>query len=251
MNLKFYMRGLGIGIIVTAVIMLVLSYQNSQPLSDAEIKQRASELGMVEESETLLSMVKNEEPTETPQVAEPEQMAEITQTTESGQATETSPTTENGQVTETSKPTEDDNSADNPQVTEASEEAKSSEDNNEGLSEEKLAEIEQLVNDANDYLEDKNPKDVDVKNEEPSNESEDVKKPQSSESKVYTLSVSKGENSYDIAKNLQKMGLIADAAAFDTYLCQNKIDTKIYSGKYDIPEGSSEEEVARIITGSR
>ena len=233
MNLKFYMRGLGIGIIVTAVIMLVLSYRNSQPLSDAEIKQRASELGMVEESETLLSMVKNEEPEE------------------NNQATETSQPTEDNQTTETSKPIEDDNPADNPQVTEASEEAKSSEDNNEGLSEEKLAEIEQLVNDANDYLEDKNPKDVDVKNEEPSNESEDVKKPQSSESKVYTLSVSKGENSYDIAKNLQKMGLIADAAAFDTYLCKNKIDTKIYSGKYDIPEGSSEEEVARIITGSR
>ena len=233
MNLKFYMRGLGIGIIVTAVIMLVLSYRNSQPLSDAEIKQRASELGMVEESETLLSMVKNEEPAE------------------NNQATETSQPTEDNQTTETSKPTEDDNPADNPQIAEASEEAKSSEDNNEGLSEEKLAEIEQLVNDANDYLEDKNPKDVDVKNEEPSNEFEDVKKPQSSESKVYTLSVSKGENSYDIAKNLQKMGLIADAAAFDTYLCKNKIDTKIYSGKYDIPEGSSEEEVARIITGSR
>lgn len=233
MNLKFYMRGLGIGIIVTAVIMLVLSYRNSQPLSDAEIKQRASELGMVEENETLLSMVKNEEPAE------------------NNQATETSQPTEDNQTAETSKPTEDDNPADNPQIAEASEEAKSSEDNNEGLSEEKLAEIEQLVNDANDYLEDKNPKDVDVKNEEPSNESEDVKKPQSSESKVYTLSVSKGENSYDIAKNLQKMGLIADAAAFDSYLCKNKIDTKIYSGKYDIPEGSSEEEVARIITGSR
>lgn len=233
MNLKFYMRGLGIGIIVTAVIMLVLSYRNSQPLSDAEIKQRASELGMVEESETLLSMVKNEEPAE------------------NNQATETSQPTEDNQTTETSKPTEDDNPADNPQVTEASEEAKSSEDNNEGLSEEKLAEIEQLVNDANDYLEDKNSKADENKNTEPPKESENVKKPQSGESKVYTLSVSKGENSYDIAKNLQKMGLIADAAAFDSYLCKNKIDTKIYSGKYDIPEGSSEEEVARIITGSR
>ena len=222
--------------------MLVLSYRNSQPLSDAEIKQRASELGMVEESETLLSMVKNEEPEETSQVAESKQTAEMTQTSQP---------TEDNQTTETSKPTEDDNPADNPQIDEASEEAKSSEDNNEGLSEEKLAEIEQLVNDANDYLEDKNPKADENKNTEPPKESENVKKPQSGESKVYTLSVSKGENSYDIAKNLQKMGLIADAAAFDSYLCKNKIDTKIYSGKYDIPEGSSEEEVARIITGSR
>ena len=53
MNLKYYLRGLGIGIIVTAIIMLVLSAQNTKTLTDEEIKQKAKALGMVEQGGTL------------------------------------------------------------------------------------------------------------------------------------------------------------------------------------------------------
>ena len=60
MNLKYYLRGLGIGIMVTAVIMSVAADNKKQELSDAEIKARAAQLGMVEESTGLLSDLETE-----------------------------------------------------------------------------------------------------------------------------------------------------------------------------------------------
>lgn len=48
MNLKYYLRGLGIGIVVTAVIMGAASGGKKDKMSDAEIKECAAELGMVE-----------------------------------------------------------------------------------------------------------------------------------------------------------------------------------------------------------
>ena len=59
MNLKFYLRGLGIGIIVTAVIMLVISSRLNKPLSDEEIKLRAGRLGMVEADGKLTDVIAN------------------------------------------------------------------------------------------------------------------------------------------------------------------------------------------------
>ena len=52
MKLKYYLRGLGIGIAVTSLIMGI-SLGGKETLSDAEIKERAAQLGMVEESKVL------------------------------------------------------------------------------------------------------------------------------------------------------------------------------------------------------
>lgn len=49
MKLKYYLRGLGIGIVV-AVFITSISFQNRQPMTDEEIKARAAELGMIENS---------------------------------------------------------------------------------------------------------------------------------------------------------------------------------------------------------
>ena len=86
MKLKYYLRGLGIGIIVTAVIMGVASGNRKETLSDREIRERAAELGMVEQSGSLADMSQVEngempEVTETPtQEPETTQEAEKTET---------------------------------------------------------------------------------------------------------------------------------------------------------------------------
>ena len=49
MKLKYYLRGLGIGIVVTAIIMTV-AFGNKQPMTDEEVIKRAKELGMIENS---------------------------------------------------------------------------------------------------------------------------------------------------------------------------------------------------------
>lgn len=58
MKLRFYLRGLGIGIIVTALIM-GMTTEAGQPLSDAEIRALAENLGMVDPSTLSLSDVGN------------------------------------------------------------------------------------------------------------------------------------------------------------------------------------------------
>lgn len=73
MNLKYYLRGLGVGVIVTALIMGISLNGKKESLSDEEIRERASKLGMVEEStltHDVLSAV-SPDPAEKKQEAEP------------------------------------------------------------------------------------------------------------------------------------------------------------------------------------
>ena len=51
MKLKYYLRGMGIGIIVTTIILTISFSQREVEISDAEIISRAVELGMVMQEE--------------------------------------------------------------------------------------------------------------------------------------------------------------------------------------------------------
>ena len=59
MKLRYYMRGLGIGILVTA-LLLVLSGRKENSLSDQQIIERATELGMVMDDKSVLKESKTE-----------------------------------------------------------------------------------------------------------------------------------------------------------------------------------------------
>lgn len=72
MKLKYYLRGLGIGIFVTALIMIIAS-SGKGTMTDEEVIQRATELGMVTSSKTLISQQQEES------LAETEQPVEVTQ----------------------------------------------------------------------------------------------------------------------------------------------------------------------------
>ncbi len=69
MKLKYYLRGLGIGIIITTIILSIASGKDSKSMSDAEIIARASELGMVMEGKDdgLFDADTEETETEEPQ----------------------------------------------------------------------------------------------------------------------------------------------------------------------------------------
>lgn len=66
-----------------------------------------------------------------------------------------------------------------------------------------------------------------------------------------TVVIEPGVTSYRICIMLKEAGLVEDADSFDTYLCENEYSRKIKSGTYEIPVGISEEEIAKIITRSR
>ena len=79
MKLKYYLRGLGIGIVVTALLM-GFATRERLPLTDAEIKARARALGMVESDSVQLSDIRQPGSTQsdrdTPENQEPEESRE-------------------------------------------------------------------------------------------------------------------------------------------------------------------------------
>ena len=86
MKLKYYLRGLGIGVLVTTII-LTIAHHNQRKMSDADVIERAKELGMVMEEDTLFDENASKEEQTTTQEPTKEQA-----TTE--QATTEQPTTE-------------------------------------------------------------------------------------------------------------------------------------------------------------
>ena len=102
MKLKYYLRGLGIGILVTAVIMGVTQGSRKETLSDREIRERAAALGMVEPGNSLADLEVAETPaaTEIPEAIETPVATEIPEAIETPAATETPEAAETPAATE-------------------------------------------------------------------------------------------------------------------------------------------------------
>ena len=202
MKLKYYLRGLGIGMAVTALI-LGISFsgrqgQEAQTLTDEQIRERASELGMVDSSELTLAALQNSAQTQTtmePEVTEePETMTEPEATAEPETTTEPEATAEPEMTTE-------------PEVTAEPE----------MTTEPEATEAPELIT-----------------------------APEQSQT---TITIKKGSDSGSVSRVLYEAGLVENAKAFDNYLCNNGYSRSINPGIYEIAPGTSEEEIAKIITG--
>ena len=64
-----------------------------------------------------------------------------------------------------------------------------------------------------------------------------------------TITINRGEGSDTVSRKAAQAGLVEDAADFDRYLCENGYDKKLVTGSHVIPLGSSYEEIARRLTG--
>lgn len=102
MKLKYYLRGLGIGIIVTTLVLMVAFSGKKEKLSDQEIMQRAEQLGMVmaDEGQTETGTEEN-----TGTEAQPETELDV-QNTEEGTEENADENTENASEPETEPQTE-------------------------------------------------------------------------------------------------------------------------------------------------
>ena len=198
MKLKYYLRGLGIGMIVTALI-LGISFSNSQEqtaqgMTDDQIRERAAELGMVDSSELTLAALQNgakqptenatEDPVETQGQKETTEVAETTADLQETQTTaETATAPENTAEPETT------------------------------IAPENTAEPDQELDTG--------------------------------------ITIQRGDDSGSVSRKLYEAGLVENAKAFDNYLCHNGYSRSINPGTYEIEPGTSEEEIAKIITGKQ
>jgi hypothetical protein len=90
MKLRYYMRGLGIGIVVTAILMGVTLNGKTEKLTDAEIIERAEALGMEQkyESTVLADTVENKETEDNAAKPEEEKQPQEIETDVSGNSAE-------------------------------------------------------------------------------------------------------------------------------------------------------------------
>lgn len=246
MNRKSYLRGIGAGMIVTAIIMGIAS-GNGQ-MTDAEILRRASEI-QSNESVTLLEHDKNNTASAEAPETQPYVSAETTETESSAVETTVTDKDENqtslttgSETTDKSESVEDKNTESNDNTTASVEEkddqkpetTKPSEDDN---------------NEGNDNKEEKPSSEVNEPekiNPMPEGETGFVNNSGSVE-----ISVIRGDSSVSVSRRMFEAGLVESAAEFDKYLCANGYDKKISVGTYEIAYGLEFEDMAKIITKSR
>ena len=208
MKLKYYLRGLGIGMAVTALI-LGISFsgrqgQEAQTLTDEQIRERASELGMVDSSELTLAALQNSAQPQT--TMEPEVTEEPKPTTEPENTIEPETTTEPEATAEPETIAEPETTAELEMTTES-----------ETTTEPETTEEPELIT-----------------------------APEQSQT---TITIKKGSDSGSVSRMFYEAGLVENAKAFDNYLCNNGYSRSINPGIYEIAPGTSEEEIAKIITG--
>lgn len=114
MKLKYYLRGLGIGIIVTTIILVSCFSMQKPKMTDAQIIEKATQLGMImpEQDDAVAAETESTEPEETEQKNEQQMAAEELQ-----QDTETQAEVTEEQETETTQEPETSEDAENEEQT--------------------------------------------------------------------------------------------------------------------------------------
>ena len=228
MERKYYLRGLGLGIVVTAVIMgMALSGQKN--MTDEEVIARAKPLGMVEKTENmLLDDAAAQEDDEAQEAEETEQVADPAEQEPQEAVTEEAVMEENSQadVSEGDN-TEEEDSEDTQAVTSAQESDLAEQDA------EEVADAKQSETDASE-----------TQTEQAVAETESTDNQQE-----VTITIVSGDSSYSVAKKLADAGIVLTAESYDAYLCANGYDKKLRTGTFAIPKTASDEQIARIVTG--
>ena len=231
MNLKYYLRGLGVGIAVTSLILGIGLGSRKETLSNEEIKERARALGMVEEPVTVAEAAAQQE--------EEAQEAEATVTTVPEENAEgDAETIVSAEPEVSSEPAVSVSAApetsEEPKVSAASEPEASEEPNASAASEpaastapEAGATPEAGVKPVADEAE------------------EDSGTAPAKE--IVDITINPGEGSYVISQKLEQSGLVDDATEYDAYLCDNGYHTKLRAGVHKIPMGSTREEIAKLL----
>lgn len=87
-----------------------------------------------------------------------------------------------------------------------------------------------------------------VTTEETTTEAPTTEEATTEEEKVKSITVSGGMGSETISSMLAEQGLVEDANSYNEWLISKGYDKKLRVGTFEIPAGSSKEEIAKILT---
>ncbi len=267
MKLKYYLRGMGIGIILTAIVMGFALGGRKATLSDAEIIQRAKTLGMVDGDNGVLLDSQDQEGEETkddtsssstPLFEEGAKIPEKDQqeVANSGSSAAKVAEKEEEGTAATSEASEDEVSASNSStketkttaqsgkgsVTESSTSASSASSSETG----KVAAATSESSTSSASASEDSTVDQANASSEASTSNSTSQTGINTSSK--TVTIPGGLGSDQVAQILVREGIIDNAVSFNKYLVDSRKDRVIRSGVKIIPEGATYEQVASIIT---
>ena len=277
MKLKYYLRGLGLGIVLTAILMGVVLGRRTSKMSDEEVIKRAKQLGMVEAESTLSSYsetAKSPEVTDETNNTTPdtevdqkgEEVSEEVHEAESSAAESVSEmdeasqeSGETGENSESIESEEDVKLASNDAAETASTDVVGTEEKTEAAKEEQpdTKVNEAQTSDTKTTLEDTTTDNsaAQASTEEtastetaPQEAAAAPATADSSDVSYVVVVLPSGSESDTCARILRESGVIEDGVAFNKYLVSSGQDRKIRSGTKQIPRGASFEEIASIIT---
>ena len=201
MKLKYYLRGLAVGILVTTIILAISFSQTKKELSDQEVINRAKQLGMVMADSGKIEDYREDTQTETGQSEQGETEENVTGDTQNGEEDNEGVTGDNGTVPGDIGTVAGDNEG--------------GIGDNEGGTGDNGTGTEDAGSDT--------------------------------EGKMVTFVISKGQFGRQISESLKKEGLVDDAEAFMKYLGETGKSEEILPGTYEIPMGSTYEEIVKIL----
>ena len=205
MKLKYYLRGLGLGIIVTAMILVIARNINGG-MSDKEIIERAEALGMVMSTEDPLFDKNDDETTENSETDESVSEDATTEESETTSKSEDGTTEESISDEET---TPEEITTEEPTTEEPTTE--------ESTTEEPTA-------------------------EEPT--TEEVTTEETPTVKTAVINITKGMLCMEVANILYREGIIDNAEEFNMYMRQHNYTHEILIGTYTLDSSMSFDEIA-------
>lgn len=237
MGKKYYFRGLGLGIIVTALIMgIALSRDTKREMTDAEIIARAKELGMTENTR----LVEPSETDENQEETEPSSQKETVTEPVKKDVAVAQPQEDVGEPSKDGKESSEEQPADQAQSEPQEEPAAQKDAASDHAAQNKKSEA-----DTNEMT--KQDEDTGQEETPPTEESPEDTSQQQTASAV-SITIVSGDGSYTVAKKLEEAGVVFSASDYDDYLCQNGYDKRLRTGTFRIPKGASNEQIAKIVT---
>lgn len=242
MKLKYYLRGLGLGIIFTTIVLLISFHTREVNISDEEIIKRAGKLGMVMKEEESLFPMDGEEDTSDEEEPVTEKEGDIPAAGIEDDNTEpvvpvdtAAKNKKEGENTGSEQENEgNQNKAESPEDAETP-----------GASGEPAASGESVTPEKT-----KEP-DATTDSEEPAASTQTEKKQDYVESRIVgddvVFTIEKGDGCRLLAEALQREGIIEDSEDFRKYMDQRNLDNKIRVGEFRIPMDATYEEIAKII----
>ena len=267
MKLKYYLRGMGIGIILTAIVMGFALGGRKATLSDAEIIQRAKSLGMVDGDSGVLLDSQDQEGEETTddtsasstplfeegaKIPEKEQqevagtgssVAEVAEEEEEGKdATSEASKDKSSDIASSAKEASTTSQSGKTSVTESS--ASSSKSSASETGKVAAATTESSTSSASAS----EASTVDQANASSEASTSNSTSQTGINTSSKTVTIPGGLGSDQVAQILVREGVIDNAVSFNKYLVDSRKDRIIRSGVKTIPAGATYEQIASIIT---